>query len=373
MGFSERSRVRKGNRRRRTQSQARPETKRKLQQIITFDDFSDEDEQELIPPPFPRKLFRNLSKKQEKGDPPSSPTNRGTPSNIQDRSHSLDWQRSPILSSQSKKLKKMKTLPSLYSNRRPPNRADPLNSHKSYRRQKTFTTGIGNAEITALNDQLFGESKRDAATQHANPHKEKTESLFLKRVPSGSSRYSDNSLDHDDFRGDSPDTVTTITSSDANINIHCLDKTIIGKLSRRYSFANVYQCKRGNVVFKLAFHSSPFTTTDEDMLSNVKKLFQFASLSIDYEGFECSLLEPIRRLNVKRSYSDFENLKLEIHNYHDGTLSGRFTGFITSLRSSEILRKVHIPLDIQFHCTIPSRDAERLAELLDHPSFDIVE
>merc|ERR1719357_500838 len=109
------------------------------------------------------------------------------------------------------------------------------------------------------------------------------------------------------------------------------------------------------------------------MLSNVKLLFQFATLSIDYEGFECSLLEPIRRLDVERSYSDFKKLKLEISNYHDGTLSGRFTGFITSLTSGDMLRKVHIPLDIQFHCTIPSRDAERLAEILEHPSFDLVE
>jgi len=380
--------------------------------------YEDESPSDLIPPPFPSKLF---NRQKDRGDPPSSPKFSSEPADIPERSRSFHEprrkssfkrktpssvfhtipnpspmpspmpkitheqefifdpqnptpERSPQSSSMSNLLnsqKKPKSLPrsSTYTgNRRRPDKTEhPFFGTKGRKRRARNRT-VGVAQINTLNDHIFGESKRQAGAHPSFSRFDNKSDFSRKRKPSDSRRV--DSFDKR-VRDDSPDTVTTVTSSDMIISLTSLDKTIIGQLTRRYSFANVYQCKRGSVVFKLAFHNSPFT--GEDILSNVRKLFQFATLSIDYQGFECSLLEPIRILDIKKSYSDFDNLKLELTNFHDGTLSGRFTGDITNMRNGSVTRKVRIPLDIQFHCTTPSRSAERLAESVDHQNLDLVE
>jgi len=377
----------------------------------------EDDESVLVPPPFPTKL---IAEKKDKCDPPSSPRFQSTAAEIPTRSRSFHEprsrkrkararrgktppsifhtipepipqakpkitheqefifepeapavERSPLSSSMSNLFSSRKkpqglSRSSTYTCRRRPDRTVANSKRKSHARNRT----VGVAQIDALNDHIFGGSnKRQAGAHPGYSQYEKQDKAHAKRKPSDS-RIVD---PYEDLRGDSPDTVTTVTSSDMNLTLESLNKTIIGKLSRRYSFANVYQCKRGSVVFKLAFHNSPFTGEGPQILSNVKDLFQFATLSIDYEGFECSLLEPIRRLDARRSYSDFDKLMLQLVNFHDGTLSGRFTGEIINMSNGSISRKVRIPLDVQFHCTVPSRDSERLAEILDHPSLDLVE
>jgi len=135
-------------------------------------------------------------------------------------------------------------------------------------------------------------------------------------------------------------------------------ETILGELIRRYSFRNVYQCHGENIKFKLSFHSSPFIFAEEEILENVKKCFQFATLSIQVKQYECTLLEPLYKIGTPKSSDDIENLKFEITNYHSGILSGRFVGIIKKLNLDYHRKEVHLPFNIHWHCRVPDREEE---------------
>lgn len=377
---SDRTRVRKGNRR--SKSGARPETKRKrsfqkrfLDDWIQEDDDFEAEDDELIPPPFPRKLL-NL-----KNDPPSSPTELQAPSTLSTRSKSFT-EISRMARSRPKKFESVfHSIPEPF--KRSPEILEKKSAFKPQRNpgasifqsgsrkrggERTRAKTLAEADMKRTVENSFQSRQKQPRRRQPRPRYHSS----AQRSESSDSYLASSRLKRR-LRDDSPDTITTVTTSDMDITLDSFDRTVIGTLKRRYSFANVYQCQRGSIVFKLAFHSSPFTSVGEDVLSNAKSLFHFAILSIKYEGFECSLLEPIRKLNVKRTYSDFSDLRLEITNFHDGTLSGRFTGIIKNFNSGDVSRKVHIPLDIQFHCIVPSIENEKMSAFMNDPALDLVE